>query len=212
MDIQYRSVLSNLALYWSHPEAIPNHVHLADGVVQINDRGGFGQAGGFTTFSGTDFGIDQFGPSGQRQVFEQWGTDATTDPERLYDLQSLYRVALGMDPLPPPNSITYLRQQKPSRNNKPGDSFKTSSAPPSTDMGGSSSSASDGSSGDSGRHVPLEVMITDVPAPGWYHIGCKKGCAEGCLLRRPLGRSLCLGHGRRHAATGPIHGDRASCH
>jgi hypothetical protein len=176
MDIQYRSVMANLALLSRHPEALPNHAHLADGVVQINDRIGFGQGGGFTTFGGTDFGLEQFGPSGQRQVTEQWGTDATTDPERLYDLQSLYRVALGMSPLPPPNSIAYLR-----RNESGGSGGKSSGGSGGSDgstsaasTGGGGSTPSGGGSsggGDGGRRVPLEVMITDVPPPGWFRVG-----------------------------------------
>jgi hypothetical protein len=159
MEIQYRSVLANLAQLSLHPEALPNHVNLAEGVVQINDQAGFGQSGGFTSYSGVDFGIEQFGPSGRRQISEQWGTDATTDPERLYDLQSLYRVALGLPPLAPPNSIEYIRKQNQKKK--------------------SSDDASDSSNGDSSddndsRRVPLEVLLTDVPPPGWYHIGCKK--------------------------------------
>ena len=190
MDIQYRSVLANLALLSCHPEALPNHVHLADGVVQVNDRAGFGQAGGFTTFAGTDFGIDQFGPSGQRQVTEQWGTDATTDPERLYDLQSLYRAALGTAPLPPPNSIAHLRRQKPSADDKSGvrssgGASGGASDPASTGGGGSTPSGSSNSGGDDGRRVPLEVLITDVPPPGWYHIGCKKDVPkDACYVGR----------------------------
>ena len=189
MDIQYRSVLANLALMSRHPEALPNHVHLADGVVQINDRIGFGQAGGFTTFGGTDFGLDQFGPSGQRQVTEQWGTDATTDPERLYDLQSLYRVALGRPPLPPPNSIAYLRRQKRSdggaAGKSAGGSSEAPSGPASTGGGGSTPSGGGGSGADGSRHVPLEVLLTDVPPPGWYHIGAWRDVPpDACYVGR----------------------------
>lgn len=172
MEIQYRSVLANLAMMSAHPEALPNHVHLADGVVQVNDRAGFGQAGGFTTFGGSAFGIEALGPSGQRQVSEQWGTDATTDPERLYDLQSLYRVALGMTPLPPSNSILFLRKgdDKKEQASSGGDSSDSSS----TDGGGSSSSKSGSGSQNEGRRVPLAVMLTDVPQPAWYRVGDKK--------------------------------------
>lgn len=189
MDIQYRSVLANLAMMSHHPEALPNHVHLADGVVQINDRAGFGQAGGFSS-TGGDFGIDQFGPSGQRQVTEQWGTDATTDPERLYDLQSLYRVGLGLPPLPAPNTIAYLRQQKPSGDDRGGgkSSGSSSGGPPgtaSTGGGGSTPSGGGSSSGDDSRRVPLDVLMTDVPPPGWYHIGCKRDVPkDACFVGR----------------------------
>ena len=198
MDIQYRSVLSNLAMMSCHPEALPNHVHLADGVVQINDRAGFGQAGGLTTFSGMDLGIAQFGPASQRQVTEQWGTDATTDPERLYDLQSLYRQALGLPALPPPNSIAYLRERQSSE----ATSNKSESSSSGGSLGGSPGTASQGgggttlsgkgASGDNeGRRVPLDVLLSDVPLPGWYQIG----------LRRDVPRDAhCVGHwGHRYA-------------
>ncbi|MEQ8846279.1 hypothetical protein [Botrimarina sp.] len=176
MDIQYNSVLANLAMLSCQPEALPNHVHLADGVVQVNDRAGLGTAGGFTTFGGTMFGIDQFGPAGQRQVTEQWGTDATTDPGRLYDLQSLYRSALGLPPLPVPNAITYLRRTDSAADDSE-DSAESSSgapSPASAGGGGSTLSGGNGASGDNGRRVPLDVLLSDVPPPGWYRIGRKQ--------------------------------------
>jgi hypothetical protein len=187
MDIHYRSVLANLAMMSCHLEALPNHVNLADGVVQINDRIGLGQAGGFTTFGGSDFGIEQFGPSGQRQVTEQWGTDATTDPERLYDLQSLYRAALALPPLPPSNAVAYIRSALAKKNKQESemsgddssestsdDSSDDSPSPTSTGGGGSTPSGNGNSSGDSNRNVPLEVLLSDVPMPGWFSIGFKK--------------------------------------
>lgn len=186
-DIKYTEVLNNLAMFSCHPETLPNHVHLADGVVQINDRAGFGQSGGFTLFEGSIFGFDQFGPDAQRQVTEQWGTDATTDPERLTELQDLYRAAFGLTPLPPPNSISYLRQKESETNKasdkKMGDSSTDSSGGPSgtTSKGGGGSTPPSGgsSSGDHGRHVPIEVLLTDVPPPGWFHVGCKKDVPKG---------------------------------
>jgi uncharacterized membrane protein YgcG len=190
MDIQYRSVLSNLALLSRLPAALPNHVHLADGVVQINDRVGYGQAGGFTTVGGAAFGIEQFGPSGQRQVTEQWGTDATTDPERLYDLQSLYRAALGTAPLPPPNAIVYLRKRSRSGDGEhgsksPGSAAGNAADPTSTGGGGSTPSGGGSSGGDGGRRVPLDVLLSDVPAPGWYHIGRERDVPDdACYVGR----------------------------
>ena len=52
MDIQYRTVLNNLALMSCHPEALPSHIDLADGVVQVSDEAAFGTSGGFTTLGG----------------------------------------------------------------------------------------------------------------------------------------------------------------
>jgi hypothetical protein len=104
MDIQYRTVLMNVALLSCHPEALPSHIDLADGVVQVSDEASFGTGGGFTT-AGTPFGLDQSGPAGSRQVSEQWGTDAVTDPRQVTALQDLYRAALGLPPsrLPTPS-------------------------------------------------------------------------------------------------------------
>jgi hypothetical protein len=215
MDIQYRIVLMNLAKLSCQPEALPDHADLTDGVVQVNDRLGFGQAGGFTSFTGQyGFGLESFGPSGQRQVTEQWGADATTDPQRLVDLQDLYRVALGLHPLPPPNAIAYLREQQSgeqerARGNKETESKNEendrekskdnpgseperlprprqpdpllmltaakSQSTTSTGGGGSTPSSSGGSSsGNSSRRVPIYILLTDVPAPGWFHFGCKR--------------------------------------
>jgi hypothetical protein len=171
MEIQYGSVLSNLAMMSKLPESLPNHVHLADGVVQINDRVGLGQAGGFSLFNGANFGFEQLGPSGQRQVSEQWGTDATTDPERLHDLQSLYRVALGLHPLPPPNAIAYLRSsatRKKLQNSKASAETEIASDNRSTESDDPSEN------GNEDRAVPLSILLTDVPISNWYHIGCKK--------------------------------------
>lgn len=188
MDIQYRSVLANLAMMSSHPEALPNHVHLADGVVQINDEAGFGSAGGFDAGGGAPFGIDQFGPSGSRQVTEQWGTDATTDPERLTDLQALYRAALGLPQLPPPNAIAYLRHTAGGKGNPDGGSSGGSSGPKSTTSpggGGSTPSAGGSSDGGGGRQVPLDVLISDVPPPGWYYVGPRKEVPkDACYVGR----------------------------
>lgn len=226
MEIQYQTVLTNLAMMSAHPESLPSHADLADGVVQINDRLGFGQSGGFTTFAGGvyGFGIDRIGPSGHRQVTEQWGADATTHPQRLIDLQDLYRTALGLAPLPPPNAIAYLRrrQQRPpeeigppasnsgsktgngQQDNSPDDSTRIWRLPSPADSPVSwetvqpspASSGGDGSilsadesdnvpeNGD--RRVPIHVLLTDVPAPGWYQFGCKQdvpkdACYVGCF-------------------------------
>ncbi len=198
MEIQYNSVLSNLAMMASHPEALPNHVSLADSVVQINDRAGFGQSGGFDTGISPGFSLNQFGPSGQRQVTEQWGTDATTDPERLYDLQCLYRAALGWPPLPPTFGIMYLRSNPEAEGR--GDTEKTSGTTGiSTDGvirtaaqggtmstgGGGSTPGSSSSGGGSRGLVPIDILLLDVPQPGWYEVGGKKDVPkDACYVGR----------------------------
>jgi hypothetical protein len=172
MDIQYRTVLNNLALLSTHPEALPSHIDLADGVVQVSDEGAFGTGGGFTT-TGARFGIDQVGPSGSRSVSEQWGTDAVTDPQRLTGLQDLYRAALGLPPLPPPNAVAYLRR---ARTQERGAGEKDAPGP-------GPAGAPPPSGGD--RAVPIEVLLSDVPPPGWFHLGCKKDVPkDACYVGR----------------------------
>lgn len=158
MDIQYESVLANLAMMSCHPEALPNHVHLAQGVVQISDDLEVGRSGGLTLLGTGNMGVETLGPGVRRRVSEQWGTDATTDPESLYDLQCLYRATLGLPPLPPPNGIAYLRPAESSSDGKKKDS-----------------------NDDNGRGVPVDVLLTDVPLPGWYNIGCKKDVPKDAI-------------------------------
>lgn len=163
MDIQYRMVLTNLAMFSQHPETLPSQMEIDDGVIQISDEFGFGNAGGFTSLA--HFGIDRVGPSARHSTSEQWGADATLDPERVTELQSLYRVALGLPPLEPSNAVLFLRQSREEATIPTG-------------------SAEDEDSSDS-RKVPIEVLLRDVPTPGWYQIGQKGDVPENaCYVGR----------------------------
>jgi hypothetical protein len=117
MGIPYCPVLANLAALCCHPEALPSHFDFAEGVVQVSDETAFGTVGGFANSrvaSTTNwFGIPQFGPAGSRHMTEQWGTDAIADPLRRAGLQDLYRVALAVVPLPPPNAVASLQVEEP---------------------------------------------------------------------------------------------------
>lgn len=183
MDIQFRIVLMNLARMSCEPGSLPSHIDLAEGVVQVNDRAGVGNSGGLTTFNGIRLGIEAFGPDGQRQVTEQWGADATNDPQRLTELQDLYRVALGLPPLPPPNAITFLRQQQRERGKDGkgggGGNSGGASSPASSGGGGSVPSGGGGGSNGGSRRVPIDILLTDVPPPGWFHLGAKKDVPKG---------------------------------
>ena len=141
VEIQYETVLNNLARMSCNPHDLPSHIDLADGVVQVSDEASFGRAGGFDSLAGGGggFGIDRFGPAAGRQISEQWGADATTDPQRLVDLQDLYRAALGLNPLPPPLAIALLRKDQ----EESGGTVGTSS-PSSGRSGGSGGSGSGG--------------------------------------------------------------------
>ncbi len=59
--------------------------------------------------------------------------------------------------------------------------------PSATSTGGprSTPSGGDGSSGGDHRRVPIEILLTDVPSPGWHHVCYKKdvprdACYVGC--------------------------------
>ncbi len=190
METEYRIVLMNLALFSCHPDALPCHVRIKDGVVQINDEVGWGSAGGFTMFNGTDFGIDQFGPAASRQVTEQWGTDAVSDPVDLKTLQDMYRVAMGLAPLPDSHAIQYIKQQPESVDSSGSGSDSDSPSLASRDQASrivqirvtsSDNSETDGESGSSSSEsgsksdsIPLEILLRDVPEPGWFCIGSRK--------------------------------------
>jgi hypothetical protein len=136
----------------------------------------------------------------------------------LTELQDLYRVALGLPPLPPPHAIAYLRQvQREAAGQKAGEKDKKekddrelsgwktpmpakqpdglvptggvvqADGPSKTSSGGEGStpSSAGGSGGGNDRGVPIEILLSDVPPPGWFHVGCKKdvpkdACYVGC--------------------------------
>lgn len=174
MEVHYRSVLANLAMLSCQPETLPNHIRLGEGVVQINDEIGMGNAGGFTSVAETAFGIDRIGPNGSRRVSEQWGTDAVGDPLDVKALQDIYRHALGLPPLPDTEAITYLKRaiEQGELTGKSSDSNGDSRDDPG-DV--SLVQAEDEKSEDrqkSGR-IPVEIYLRDVPPPGWLCLGSK---------------------------------------
>lgn len=166
MEIQNQIVLTNLAMLSLHPESLPSHMEIDDGVVQVSDEIALGSSGGFTTFPW--FHIERFGPKGRRLAAEQWGAEPTLDPERLTELQDLYRVALGLPPLSPPSSVLYLRQ------------LRAEQAAAKTRDG-----ASDATSSSDERKVPIDVLLSDVPPPGWYQLGSKHDVPDNaCCVGR----------------------------
>ena len=195
VDTQYRIILDNLAHISASPESLPSHIDLADGVVQVNDQAAFGTAGGLTMFGGTMLGIDRFGPSATRQITEQWGADATTDPQRIAELQVLYRAALGLPRLPTLNTVEYLRRLGESGGSGGKSGSGGGPSPASTGGGGSTPGGGASSGGDGGRHVPIDILLSDVPPPGWYHLGCQRDVPkDACYVGR---------HGNRYAWVTP---------
>ena len=216
VDIQYETVLNNLARMSLSPADLPSHIDLADGVVQVSDEASFGRAGGFDWLDvagAGGFGIDRYGPAAGRQVSEQWGADATTDPQRLVDLQDLYRAALGLPPLPPPLAIALLRDEQersgetvgggsgsgPNAGSPDDAGSPPDDSPAGGGSGGGGGSASSGGSrgggGSGSRRVPIDVLLNDVPPPGWFGVGCADDVPD-CAVH--VGR-----HGNRYAWVTP---------
>jgi hypothetical protein len=188
--IYYRMVLDNVAMMSCHPEALPAHLRLGDGTVQISNQLSFGEAGGFSTLDHTRFGFQQWGPGGSTQVSEQWGTDAVRDPIQVVALQTIYRKALGMAPLPQPNFIREA-QEAAAQNNQNGNSNESSSESPSdlddnlnggpngsifrapqTMLASTGNGERNGKSNNGGEQQ-LEAADFDIPT-GWFHIGERK--------------------------------------
>lgn len=155
MEIEYRMVLDNLAMFTCRPDSLPWHIKLKDGTVQISDEGTF-SADAFTTFGGNRPGLDTFGPEFSRDVSEQWGADAVTDPLEVKTLQDVYRQAIGLPPEPDPSFITQAKRHQ---------AREASSSNGSDDSESDSEEDSpDSSDGGAGYEVPI----------GWFHVGCEE--------------------------------------
>lgn len=89
-DLQYQQVLDNLAMFACNPEAMPWHVKLGGGTVQIADQG----SGGFTADIATALGGEPtrlFPSAGvQRGILNQWDVEPATDAEELELLRLAY--------------------------------------------------------------------------------------------------------------------------
>ncbi|MBX9626079.1 MAG: hypothetical protein K2X82_19940 [Gemmataceae bacterium] len=93
-DLQHQQVLDNLAAIACNPEALPWHVKLKGGLVQVADQGSgtFGAEFGAILESGNGSKFIP-GVSGQRGVVNQWDVDPTSEPEELELLRLAYRKA-----------------------------------------------------------------------------------------------------------------------
>jgi hypothetical protein len=156
--IVFQMVLNNLAMMAAEPDTLPWHVRVRDGTVQVSDTLGIGQqGGGFTSFEGGGLGIETYGPQGSRKVALQWGTDAVGDPVQLFSLQTAYRRALGLPPLPEPNYITEAKRSRAGR---------------SADGDGRTPGDNDPETRANLRSMDI-ALEGEVPV-GWYRIGSKK--------------------------------------
>lgn len=97
-DLQYKQVMDNLAMFAGNPEAMPWHVKIKGGLIQIADQG--------NVTLGAEFPIPVVGeavtklfPSAgaQRGIVGQWDVDPATDPDELEMLHLAYRKAVRPD-------------------------------------------------------------------------------------------------------------------
>jgi hypothetical protein len=91
-DLQYQQVLDNLAMYCEHPTALPWHVSLQNGAVQVADAGSVG------TIAQSDLShAFTWSPyfTGTRSVVTQWSTIPVTDDTTLRLLRRAYQIAVS---------------------------------------------------------------------------------------------------------------------
>jgi hypothetical protein len=90
--LQYQQVLDNLAMYCEDPTALPWHVNLQNGAVQIADAGSVG------TIAQTDLShAFTWSPyfTGTRSIVTQWSTIPVTDDTALRLLRQAYQIAVS---------------------------------------------------------------------------------------------------------------------
>jgi len=91
-ELQYQQVLDNLAMYCDDPTALPWHVNLQNGAVQIADAGSLG------TIAQTDLShAFTWSPyfTGTRSIVTQWSTSPVTDDTTLRLLRMAYQIAIS---------------------------------------------------------------------------------------------------------------------
>lgn len=81
-------------------KALPSHIRIKQGTVQVSDELGLYQLEVSGTASGS-FG----GPRAERTISEQWGADAISDPLAVKQLQDVYRAALELSPVDDPSFL-----------------------------------------------------------------------------------------------------------
>jgi hypothetical protein len=90
-DLQYQQVLDNLAMYCQDPTALPWHVNLQNGAVQVADAGSLG------TIAQTDLShVFTWSPyfTATRAIVTQWSTIPVTDDTTLRLLRLAYQIAI----------------------------------------------------------------------------------------------------------------------
>lgn len=97
-DLQYKQVLDNLAMFAGNPEAMPWHVKVTGGLVQIADQGDAAFGAGFGAVLEARTGsVFNHSVGAQRGIVGQWDVDPATDPDELEMLHLAYRKAVRPD-------------------------------------------------------------------------------------------------------------------
>jgi hypothetical protein len=163
MDIEYQMVLDNIAMFKCNPSALPWHVRINDGVVQVNDQAGLDSLG---IQWGTNSNFTR-GPRAMRSVTEQWGADAVTNPRIVKKLQDVYRQAIGLPPEPDPIFFAATLHSHAEASNSRREDAKGQAADPEELPPGKRVASKDGM-----RDEPIDWPDFEVPA-GWFHVGRK---------------------------------------
>lgn len=104
--LQYQQVLDNLALFATHPGALPWHVNLREGTTQVTDSLSGGAA--------VDLGppVTWFPQLlGSRTAVAQWGMSPVIDATELRLLRIAYRRAHGSPDMPSPRFLDELAHE-----------------------------------------------------------------------------------------------------
>ncbi len=100
VDLEYRQVLDNLAMFCLNRDALPSLVTLKTGASQVGDTGTLGFLGvtGFATGDNVPINTSLGSSptlSGTRTIVDQWGSQPITDDNNLLLLNKAFRCALG---------------------------------------------------------------------------------------------------------------------
>lgn len=97
-DLQYKQVMDNMAMFAGNPEAMPWHVKVKGGLIQIADQGNVALGAEFPIPVVGEAVTKLFPSAGaQRGVVGQWDVDPATDPDELELLHLAYRKAVRPD-------------------------------------------------------------------------------------------------------------------
>lgn len=92
-DLQYRQVMDNLAMFSRNPEALPWHVKVKGGLIQIADQGSGGFGADIATLAGEGTRLLP-AVTAQRGIVGQWDVDPASDPDELEMLRLAYKKAI----------------------------------------------------------------------------------------------------------------------